>query len=183
MGTLLHDQTFLGWFTTGGYLAAAVLCALASQACVAGWRGRYTESRRLAFFWGLITAGLALLAINKQLDLQTVLTDRLREQAERGGWYEHRRIVQALFVMLAAATAAGTLWMLLRLLGPRWREHRLLLAGLVVLAGYLLLRVADIERVGEMAGLSLAAEGLRSVAEWTGLAMIAVAAWRRAVQS
>jgi hypothetical protein len=179
---LLHDQTFLGWFTTGAYLAAASLCAFASQACVAGRRVHSSESRRLAFFWGVIAAGLTLLAINKQLDLQTVFTDALRGQAQRDGWYEQRRGLQALFVLVSGGIAVGGLWLLVRVLGPRWREHLLLLGGLVVLSGYLMLRVADIERVGEMTGVSLAAEGLRWAVEWTGLVMIFVAAWRRAVR-
>jgi hypothetical protein len=182
MSRLLHDQTFLGWFTTGGYVAAAFLCACAAQACVAGRRAQFSESRKLAFFWGLITTGLVLLAINKQMDLQTVFTDIMRNKAEDGGWYRHRRVLQALFVLAAGAFAVGGLWMLVRLLGPRWREHHLLLAGLAVLCGYLMLRVADIERVGEMTGMSMAAEGFRSAVEWAGLAMIAIAAWRRAVR-
>ena len=136
----------------------------------------------MAFFWGLITAGLTLLAINKQLDLQTVFTDVLRERAESDGWYEERRGMQARFVLLAGAMAVGCLWILMRLLGPRWREHRLLLAGLATLGCYLMLRVADIERVDEMTGLSFAAEGLRWAMEWAGLAMVAVAGWRRAVR-
>src|SRR4029434_7100888 len=67
------------------------------------------------------------------------------------------------------------------LLGRHWRTHRLALAGIGVLLVYLLLRVADIERLGEMTGLPLAAAGVRDALEWIGLMLIAAAAWRRAV--
>jgi hypothetical protein len=173
------DPTFLGWLTTGGYFAAAALCVLAGQAygCEKGRR-----SKALRNLWVVVAIGLIALAINKQLDLQTLLTDRLRDAAERGGWYARRRMLQVAFVLVAVIAAAGGLWLIMRTLGWRWREHWLLLAGLAAMCVYLLLRVADIERVGEMTGMPLAAENARTIIEWTGLALIGVAGWRRAVR-
>jgi hypothetical protein len=180
VANMFLDPTFLGWFTTGAYFAAAVLCALAAQA-YGREKGR-RSSKSLRNLWVVIAIGLIALAVNKQLDLQTLLTDWMRDAAERGGWYGRRRVLQAAFVLAAVIAAAGGLWLILRTLGGRWREHRLMLAGLAAMCVYVLLRVADIERVGEMTGMSLAAENARTIIEWTGLAFIGVAGWRRAVR-
>lgn len=174
---MFHDPTFFGWLTTGMYVAAAALCAVVAVATP----GRTRFERGVRMFWLALTLALAMLAVNKQLDLQTALTDRLRDNAEHNGWYAHRRMWQAIFVVTAAALAGGGLWLAMRLLGQRWREHRLVLAGIAVLLLYLLLRTADIERIGEMTGFSLAAHRVRGALEWAGLLMIAAAAWRRAV--
>jgi hypothetical protein len=136
----------------------------------------------MRMFWFLLAIALAVLAINKQLDLQTALTNMLREDAEHRGWYQQRRVLQIAFVACAIFAAAFGLWLLYRLLGSHWRVHRLALCGLLLLALYLLLRVADIERAGEMLGMSLTAENVRMVLEWTGLICVAIAAWTRAVR-
>lgn len=178
---MFHDQTFLGWLATGLYVAAAALCAIAAR-----WPAHYgdlaaSERRRVACFWWLLAAGLSLLAMNKQLDAQTLLTDRLRDAAERDGWYRGRRMWQVIFVVAAGALAAAGLWGVHRLLGRRWRQHRLALAGTALLLIYLLLRVADIERLGEITGMPLAALRVRSVCEVGGLLLLGVSAWRWAV--
>jgi hypothetical protein len=183
---MFHDSTFLGWLATGMYVAATVLCACAIEpppaaASAQVSRAPHSVSRGVRAFWLLLTIALGLLAINKQLDLQTALTDLLRGDAERGGWYSHRRKWQIIFVMAAALLAGGAAWTAVRLLGRQWRSHRLVLAGIAALAAYLMLRVVDIERVGEMTGLPLSAHRLRDALEWAGLLMIAVAAWRRAI--
>jgi len=178
---MFNDPTFLGWFTTGMYVAAAVLCACAARSPVARLSVHRSVEKRLKFFWILLAAGLAALSINKQLDLQTFLTDLLRNDAERRGWYQQRHVLQIAFVVGAVVAGVFALWLLHRLLGRQWRVHRMALGGLAVLMVYLLLRVADIERLGEMLRLPLAAHWLSALLEWAGLLMIAVAAWRRAV--
>jgi len=178
---LLHDHTFLGWLTTGMYVAAATLSAVAAREQVNDARLLALNRRRVAAFWWLLCAGLLLLALNKQLDLQTAITDRLRDAAQRDGWYGRRRVLQVMLVGVALGLCAVGAWCVKRLLGRHWRTHRLALAGIGVLLVYLLLRVADIERLGEMTGLPLAAAGVRDALEWIGLMLIAAAAWRRAV--
>lgn len=178
---MLNDPTFLGWLTTGMYVATGVLCACAAYSPDHGMTVHRSVQRRLRAFWILLAVVLAGLAINKQLDLQTALTNMLRDDAELRGWYQQRRVLQIVFVACAIFAAAFGSWLLYRLLGPQWRVHRLALCGMLLLVLYLLLRVADIERAGEMLSVSLTADYARTALEWTGLICISIAAWKRAV--
>ena len=49
--------------------------------------------------WNALAVGLLLLGINKQLDLQTALTELGKILAARQGWYEHRQRVQIDFII------------------------------------------------------------------------------------
>lgn len=174
---MLNDPTILGWLTTGMYLAAAWLCAAAAASPRFHRRDR---DRRIRLFWSALAAILFLLAVNKQLDIQTALIDVLRDRAEREGWYGRRRAFQMMFAAFAIAFMVACVWALKRTLGGRWREHWLVVCGVGLLACFIVLRVADIQRLGEMTGLPVSAEGARSIIEWLGLAAIAVAAWQNA---
>ena len=60
------------------------------------WASR-TGKKRDRRFWIGTSILLVLLGLNKELDLQTVLTDTARYLAHYEGWYDYRRIVQGLF--------------------------------------------------------------------------------------
>src|SRR5688572_10854983 len=99
----IGDPTVMGWVTVACYLGAAFLCWRAATKGVA--------SRNVRWFWTGLAALLLLLGINKQLDLQTAVTFIGKDFAKATGWYEHRRIVQGIFIVFialfgAAATAA-----------------------------------------------------------------------------
>jgi hypothetical protein len=96
----------MGWLTVAVYLASAVLCAARAHT------GPFPERtrRRERMFWGLCSIALVLLAANKQLDLQSLLTSVARCVAVDQGWYENRRMMQRGFIM--AVAAAGTLGLL-----------------------------------------------------------------------
>ena len=52
---------------------------------------------------------------------------------------------------------------------------------MTVLALYLLLRIADIERIDQWLGISLSARLLRGWLEWIGLALLTIGAGRAVV--
>jgi hypothetical protein len=51
---------------------------------------------------------LLLLRINKQLDLQTAMTELFRGPARRDGWYAMRRELQVAFLGTMAGSLRGT---------------------------------------------------------------------------
>lgn len=76
----IGDPTPLGWITVAAYAAAAVLA----------WRN-VGAARRTAVphsFWIALTALMLALGINKQLDLQTWLSQAGRDLAIAQGWWE-----------------------------------------------------------------------------------------------
>jgi hypothetical protein len=80
------------------YLAASFVCALAF------WRER--NDRRRTFLWPsfwLLTAILFLaMGVARSSDLPSLVTEAGRSEAARTGWYESRRPLQALVVMLVS---------------------------------------------------------------------------------
>jgi hypothetical protein len=171
----IGDPTFVGWFTVLAYFGAAYLC----------WRaaGNSQHRRKVRWFWNGLSILLILLGINKQLDLQTELTFIGRDFAKATGWYEDRRIVQAIFILLIAfggmiATTA-LFWIYRFELRRLWPA----LAGFGFLAAFIVIRAASFHHVDEF--LHSGPGGLRMnwVLELGGIAAIAWPAWRAWKQS
>lgn len=108
------DPSLLGWLTFTAYALAALLCWRAQRAGArgAGLAGaaagdEAARSRLLGRWWLGLAALMLLLGLNKQADLQTLLTEFGKEVAQAQGWYASRARVQAAFVALLALALAG----------------------------------------------------------------------------
>ncbi|HEY8942673.1 MAG TPA: hypothetical protein VIM73_00370, partial [Polyangiaceae bacterium] len=82
----IGDPTVTGWVTVVAYLATAVSCTLLALRIprVAG------PLNRERLLWGLLAAAFFALGLNKQLDLQSAVTEIGRIVAAKQGWYEQR---------------------------------------------------------------------------------------------
>jgi hypothetical protein len=98
----IGDNHFMGWLTVAVYLVAAFRCAVTAR------HGSFPERThaREQVFWWLCSLALVLLAANKQLDLQSLLTSVARCVAVEQGWYENRRILLRGFILAVAAAGA-----------------------------------------------------------------------------
>jgi len=133
---------------------------VAAWLCFKAWQKHYAASRDigqessgkkdhqlLAVIWGGIALISLLLGVNKQLDLQTWLTEVLRDQALANGWYADRRRYQvgaiaALAIGAVIACALGVYFVrrvLRRAIGP--------LLGLICLILFVLIRAASFHKV------------------------------------
>ena len=68
----IGDPSFMGWFTVAAYGIGAALAALA------GWKLAGSNDRihrREKWVWLAVAVVMAFLCVNKQLDLQSLLTD------------------------------------------------------------------------------------------------------------
>ena len=61
------------------------------------------QPRRI--FWGLVTLAMLFLGVNKELDLQWMLTAAGRCLSQLHGWYEERRLFQRDFIIGLLVTA------------------------------------------------------------------------------
>lgn len=131
----IGDPSTLGWFTVLAYLGALSVCVLCARRLPAA-----------AFWWG-VAAALTFLAVNKQLDLQSWMTEVGRDLARQDGWYEHRHRVQvALVVGLSSVFVALALfWGLV--LRRHWRDQWLVWVGLWGLMCFIVLRAASFHHV------------------------------------
>ena len=137
----LGDGDVLGWATTVAYLIAAALCA---RTAMAARRLRREETGPDApGAWGLLAAGLLLLGLNKQLDLQIIVRELGIAFIQFLGMNEHRRWFGRLFVLLMGLFLLRVMATAARRVRGHTRGHRLLLTGLALLACFAVVRAGS----------------------------------------
>lgn len=150
----IGDPSPLGWTTVAAYAVAAWLSWEAARRAARTARTvarlapvHAADQRALAAFWTGACALLVLLGVNKQLDLQSLLTQVGRDLAIAQGWYETRHRVQVAFVAglagLCALAGAGVAWWLRRVLGRIAGP----LLGLAAIAVFVIVRAASFHHV------------------------------------
>ena len=165
----LDNPNFLGWLVVACYLLAAACCGW-----VAVKAGKPASDG--SGVWCVMAAVLLFLGINKQLNLQTLMIVLGRRAAFAGGWYEHRRFVQAVF-SIAFALIGLVLLVTFAAYGRRFiAGNRLAFAGVVVLLLFVLLRAATINHAGQRNGIDLKDKEWTWVLELCGSILIAFSA-------
>jgi hypothetical protein len=173
----IGDPTIIGWVTVVAYALAAGLCYLA-------WRGERRllpapAGLRPGLWWALLLLMLAL-GVNKQLDLQSLLTVAARRLAVEQGWYAQRRELQRMFIMAIAAAGALSLALAAWWVRAGFRRYILALAGTAILGCFILIRATSFHDVDPLISRKLVG-GVRANAmffELTGIMIIAIAAAR-----
>jgi len=170
----IGDPSLMGWVTVAAYLGVAVLCwRSARSACGPGEQAAAHRGRRL---WWTLAGLFVFLAINKQLDLQSLVTVVGKRLAESQGWYEDRRIVQFWFICAVGGLGAVLLCGLVWLTRGTWRENWLALAGTGALICFIVIRGASFHKVDMMLGWRLWGAKLNWVLELGGIACVGIAA-------
>ncbi len=164
------DPTLIGWLVTIIYFTAAAL-ALSAMLRARGWA--LADERR---FWLVLAGILFFLGLNKQLDLQTFLTQIARDLARAEGWYRQRRPIQAVFLLVVTIAGGAALFYLLRRFRRSHRSVKLAGAGLVLIALYVLTRAASFHHVDALLGLRLGEVRLGWILELSGAILTAWAA-------
>jgi hypothetical protein len=172
----IGDPTIGGWVTVVLYLLACLSCWKTAGVVLRDWNG-LSDSH----VWRAISIAFFFLGINKQLDLQSAMTELGRMVAVTGGWYEQRETVQVYFVLgVAAACVAGTIILLL------WTRKSpiqtwLALVGSTFVLGYVLTRAASFHHIDHFIGGRVLGFKWNWILEMTGIAIVLLASkWRRA---
>jgi len=167
----IGDPSFLGWFTVAAYALAAGLAWRA-------WAKRGARKRKDGTVWLAVALLMTALCLNKQFDLQSLLTDIGREIARHGGWYGERRGVQKGFV-LAVVAGAGLFGCLFA-----WRYrtflagHKILAAGLLFLLTFIVVRAISFHHVDVFLKSKLAGIRMNGILELSGIFLVGVASAR-----
>lgn len=154
----------MGWVTVFGYVVAVLLSALV---LVLG-----TANRRS--FWYFITLAMVLLAINKQLDLQSAFTAVGRCAAKIQGWYEDRRVVQVTFI---AALSAFSLVLTLALawnLKSSLKQDWLAFLGFAFLVTFVVVRAAGFHGFDQFISFEMIGVRMNWVMELAGITLISM---------
>ncbi|NLH77939.1 MAG: hypothetical protein GX465_12965 [Acidobacteria bacterium] len=172
----IGDPSVMGWLTVAAYALAALMCFIAAS------RSRIGEDlaarARLRRLWQWVGAFMAFLCLNKQLDLQTLLTEIGREWAVRSGWYGNRRIVQFLFVMAVAIIAIAIFVFIVRRTRLLLKERKLLLFGLCFMIVFIIVRASSFHHVGVFLGTEIWGIRVNWALELGGIGLIALSAAR-----
>jgi hypothetical protein len=171
----IGDPTVLGWVTVVAYLVAALCCFRAA------WREVRTDNERPirpATFWLVLCGLLVALGINKQLDLQSLLTQIGRDVFRAHGIYNQRRVYQVGFIALVAllcGTAIGAFfWASRRVPHARW----LAFVGVTFIFGFVVVRAASFHHVDMFLAARIGGMRWNWVLELGGITAVAVSAFR-----
>ncbi len=172
----IGDPSPGGWLTVLLYLVAA----WAAWRVLRTWNGSDTRTRRNErWFWKVLVVGLIVLGINKQLDLQSALTELGRILADRQGWYADRRQVQMAFI---AGVGVMGLTMFAAILHLTWGAPTATiwaLLGSIGLVAFVIIRAASFHHVDAVLGTRLSGWRINWLLEMGGLLVIIGSAWRR----
>jgi hypothetical protein len=167
----MGDPTIMGWLTVAAYFLAAWLCWRTWQA------ERRCPSSAKPMFWLLATAFLVLLGINKQLDLQTLITQLARRWVRAAGWMDERRQLQLLFILCVIGVAFFITLALAWWLRSSLRRNGLALLGLAVLAAFVAIRAASFHHVDVFLRRHLAMFSMNHLLELGGIGLVCAGTW------
>lgn len=199
LAAVIGDPTVAGWVIFSGYFAVAMICARAFRVALIGSRmaavypqpeDRRAKDRTAAYrasllFWGMVIALFIFLGINKQIDLQTWITDVGRRMAMEQGWYERRGEVQTLFVLSIAISGLAMLAILLKLTRDLLPRHVLAFFGLSLLALFLLAAASSFHDLEAALATEILGVRISWMLELTGIGCVGACAivndwWHRA---
>lgn len=169
----IADPTLLGWFTVAAYASGAVLAVMAA---LGGTESDTELKKRNRTLWLAIAVLLAGLGVNRQLYLQSLVTEIGRLLAQHQSWYGHRQGFQesaVVAVLMGAGAFAG--WLI-------WRfnafcvNHRLLMAGLLLLLTLLVVRTISFHPVDVVLRATILGLRLNRALELTGILLVSLAA-------
>lgn len=170
----IGDPTLMGWLTVLAYAVAAFTAWLAANRAkrapgtVGGSRGT----------WLLVATLMALLCINKQLDLQSLLTDIGRVISKNQGWYGARREFQKWFVLGVLGASFLTTGCLLVRFRRFWKKHLLLSIGLAFLLTFIVVRAVSFHHFDVFLKSDVAGVRMNWFLELGGIFLIWLAAFR-----
>ena len=177
----IHDPTFIGWFTTVCYFAAAWLCARAAKSGRLDQNARREQPdarRGSPAFWVILAVVLTVLGLNKQLDLQTPFAEIGRELAKAQGWYGRRADMQGVFVASIAVLGAILLAIFGVLIRRSLRRQGIALAGMVLLVCFVVIRASSFHHIDAVLVTRIAGMQLDWILELAGSACVGICAAR-----
>ena len=167
----IGDPSFFGWLTVIAYFAAALGAWAASRRITAAMAA-LSAARRERWFWRLLSLAFGVLGINKQLDLQSLLTELGRLAARAQGWYEVRRSVQ--FAFIAGAAAVGLLAALsaLYLVRAASAGAKVAALGSALVVTFVVVRAASFHHVDELIDVRWLGLRVNWILELGGIAVV-----------
>ena len=136
-----------------------------------------TSETLLPTFWFALCGLLVFLGFNKQLDLQTCFTQVGRDMAHSEGWYENRRIVQLIFIVILLLAGVATIVASYWYIHGAWRRYRLAFYGIVTLVFFVIVRATSFHHIDIFLQSTFGGIAFNHILEVGGILFIAFCAW------
>ena len=162
----IGDPTVMGWVTVVVYFTVAIICLKAATTENAN------KSEKL--FWFYLTFFLIALGINKQLDLQSLLTQTGKDLAIAQGWYKDRRFMQMGFIILIGLLGVTGTIILLKTYRNANTAIKIAFIGCIILFVFILMRASSFHHMDILINMELAGVRMNGILELGGLAIIGV---------
>ncbi len=166
----IGDPTIAGWLTVAAYFAAFLLSVIyIKQIGSETMTGRTAVQYRL---WWFIALAMLLMGINKQLDLQTLLTEVGKILSKRQGWYEQRRIVQLIFIAGVGCGGLFSLMLVWQSCKNLWKENWLTIVGLIFLVCFVVMRATSFHHMDLFLGNYISSFKINWLLEIAGITCV-----------
>ena len=162
----------MGWVTVVAYFIAAIVLLGQWRLSAEIYQNHLKMHRRLLFLFAVTMIGLG---INKQLDLQTWLTNVGRDISRAQGWWENRRVAQAV-VLTLIVLCGGALMMVIVKADGVVKEHRMALLGFLVLIVFVVVRASSFFQMDRLINFRVFGFRMNWFLELGGIAIIAASA-------
>lgn len=171
----LGDYDLLGLILTLLYATATLLVA------VVAFRGRFSgsEARRERWLWEIAAATLLVLALNKQLDLQTFIITTGRCMSLEQGWYGLRQVYQLELVMGLLLFGATVTAVSVLVFGQVLCRNWMLVLGMAGLMVFVLIRAISINHLDALLGRQLTGARSYRLIETVALLLVIAASLLR----
>lgn len=133
----IGDPNFTGWLTVVTYSATASFSLLVFFSIT---------DNKSRVFWLTLAFALLVLAINKQLDLQSAITAAGKCLAYAQGWYDNRRLVQVWFIFILVIAVSIMILLAVSLLKSSLLENGLALIGIATVSLFVITRATSIHK-------------------------------------
>ncbi|MEJ6404872.1 isopropylmalate isomerase [Yoonia sp. 2307UL14-13] len=164
----IGDPGLMGWSIVGLYFLSG-LVALLVAGCA---RFPYDTARRERVFWVVLGLILLALGVNKQLDLQSLLTAVARCMAQLQGWYDARRIVQIGFIVILVAVMLLMTLMFWSMLKGTLSRTWLGLFGLMIVLTFVAVRAVGFHHMDQLINMEISDLRVNWLLEMTGPVMV-----------
>ena len=168
----IGDPSAMGWVTVVAYFIAAIVLLRQWRLSAEIYQNHLKMHRRLLFLFAVTMIGLG---INKQLDLQTWLTNVGGDISRAQGWWENRRVAQAV-VLTLIVLCGGALMMVIVKADGVVKEHRMALLGFLVLIVFVVVRASSFFQMDRLINFRVFGFRMNWFLELGGIAIIAASA-------
>ncbi|MCS6812670.1 MAG: hypothetical protein NZ772_03740 [Cyanobacteria bacterium] len=173
----IGDPTVMGWVTVVAYFAAAGLCLLCARYPDDRLAPRFYPYYRQ--FWHGVALVLVFLGVNKQLDLQSLLTVIGRNVVRSSGLNPYKRIIQGLFLLGLAVLSIVVASKGLQRFRWCYYAYRLTFLGLGFLILFVLARASSFHHFDWLINVQILGIRMNWILELGGISCVIVSAVRQ----